>query len=458
MVAIGNNMKLLGQGLLILAAPLLLTVVKSNANTLLGADEIEERARWFEADSDVEISIPDDADLSFYLALAMRRNPAIRSSFHRWQATLEKSRYVGSLPDPTFSYTYFVENVETRVGPQEQRLGLRQAFPWFGTLGAKRDISIEAANADFRNLEAVRLRLFSEVKAAYYDYYYIEKDLQITRENMELLRFWESVARSRYEVGLRQHPDVIKAQVELGKLEDRLQTLEEMLEPAAARLRALLNIGDSIRLLPPRSVAVSEFELQPDSVISAVKQNNPDLQSLGHLIEKEKAGARFAEKLSLPGFTIGVEYIVTGKAMNPTIQESGKDPWMVGVSVSLPIWLGRNSARNAEARAQQRVAEYSYEDRENQLIAVTEKVLFDYSDALRKTRLYRDGLVPKAEQSLNANYSSYQAGETDFLYVLDAQRQLLDFQLTVEREKVRLAKTAAEIEMLTGNELERFKE
>jgi outer membrane protein TolC len=65
-------------------------------------------------------------------------------------------------------------------------------------------------------------------------------------------------------------------------------------------------------------------------------------------------------------------------------------------------------------------------------------------------------LVPKAEQSLNATYSAYQAGEIDFLNVLDAQRQLLNFQLTVAHERTRLATRRAQLEMLSGTELNRF--
>jgi outer membrane protein TolC len=61
--------------------------------------------------------------------------------------------------------------------------------------------------------------------------------------------------------------------------------------------------------------------------------------------------------------------------------------------------------------------------------------------------------VPKAEQALNASYAAYQAGETDFLNLLDAQRQLLDFQLMFERSRTDLAMRGAEIEMITGREL-----
>jgi outer membrane protein TolC len=126
---------------------------------------------------------------------------------------------------------------------------------------------------------------------------------------------------------------------------------------------------------------------------------------------------------------------------------------MASIGVSLPIWFGANRARKEEAQAQYRTAQHKYSDAQNRLTALTEKIVFEYEDAMRKTSLYRDGLVPKAEQSLNANYTAYQAGETDFLNLLDAQRLLLDFQLQFERSKSDLAIKRAEIEMITGKEV-----
>jgi len=159
-------------------------------------------------------------------------------------------------------------------------------------------------------------------------------------------------------------------------------------------------------------------------------------------------------KASLPNFTLGIDYIETGEALNPSMDGSGIDPWIVGVGINLPIWFGKNRAKKGEAKARLKAAEYSFTDATNQLEALVEKVVFQYSDALRKTRLYRDGLIPKAEQALNASYTAYQAAEMDFLNVLDAQRQLLAFQLQFERAIADLATRRAQIEMITGNELE----
>ena len=395
---------------------------------------------------------PATAGLDDYLAYAAIESPALRAAFYDWTTRIERSGYAGKLPDPLFSYTYFIENVETRVGPQLQRFQIRQPFPWFGTLGARKDITVEAAHAGYQKYQAEKLALFYRVKAAYYEYYYVGRDIAITRDNLKLLTFWESVARAKYRVALKQHPDVIKAQVELGKLEDHLRTVESMVAPAAARLRAAANLADSIALPPPAEIDIREETVSGDSVLARVMANNPDLQSLAHVIDRENAARRLAGKASWPDFFIDASYITTGEAAMSGVPDSGKDAITASVGLTLPIWLGANKAKRNEAEAQYRRARYDYSEAQNRLTAIVERVVFEYEDALRKTRLYRDGLVPKAEQSLNANYTAYQAGETDFLNVLDAQRQLLDFQLQLERSRANLAIRGAEIEMLSGRE------
>jgi outer membrane protein TolC len=435
-----------------------LSVLVFSATSLLGMDRNRARdiadslSSVFDDDMKSLVFNPDGG-LSHYLSYAAKNNPELRASYYQWIAQLEKSGYAGAMPDPVISYGRFIENVETRVGPQEHRLGLRQPYPWFGTLGAREDIAFEASNAAFKRFQANRLRLFYQLKAAYYELYYLGRNIDITRENMDLLTFWESVARTKYRVGLKKHPVVIKAQVELGKLEDKLLSLVSSVEPVRAKLRTALNIPSTTMLPLPSAIEITEAELSRDSVIALAEASNPSLGAIMHMIDKEEAGVRLAGKSSFPNFTFGVDYIVTGKALNPSMPESGKDPWGLSIGMSLPIWFGKNKAKKNEARALYRAATERYNETENQLTQIAELKLFEYDDALRKVQLYRDGLVPKAEQSLNALYTAYQAGEADFLSLLDAQRQLLEFQLQYERSLTDLAKGKAELEMLTGTEL-----
>lgn len=390
------------------------------------------------------------AGLTEYLAYAATQSPAVRAAFYEWTSVLERSGYAGAPPYPSFTYGYFIESVETRVGPQTQVFRLRQDFPWFGTLGARKDITTQASRAAYEKFESEKLKLFYQVKSAYYEYYYLGRAISITRDNLELLTFWESVARAKYRVALTRHPDIIKAQVELGKLEDRLRTVEQMATPVVEQLRAVMNLPDSVELPVPTEVDIDEVPIDGDTVIAEVLANNPDLKSLQHLIDKEQAAMRLAGKVSWPSFSIGVDYIDVGEAVDPTMPESGKDAFLATVGMSIPIWFGANKSRKDEAEARYRRAQSNLADAQNRLRAFSERIIFEYDDALRKTKLYRDGLVPKAEQSLDVNYTAYQAGETDFLNLLDAQRQLLDFQLQFERSRSNLGITRSKIEMVTG--------
>jgi len=392
--------------------------------------------------------LPENPALTDYFELTVWYSPVLRAAYSDWEAALAAAGYAGAPPDPVFGYMYFVEPVETRVGPQNHRFSLRQRLPWFGTLGARKDREAQAALATERRFVSKQLQLFYQVEAAYADYYYLGQEIELTRENLELLRFWESVARSKYRVALKQHPDVIKAQVELGRLEDRLLTLERQTAPASARLRAAVGMSEAITLSVPQTLHVDETLAGRDAILESALEANPDLQALLHTIESTNAGVRAAGKIQWPGLVLGVDYISTGPAVIPDMPDSGKDPFMVSVGMSVPLWFGANGARKREAEARHRSAEYTYADARIRLSALVEQSLFEHEDALRKTRLYRDGLVPKAHQSLNASYTAYQAGEADFLNVLDAQRQLLEFQLLLERSRSNLAIARAALDMI----------
>lgn len=401
-----------------------------------------------------QLNLTSKSGLNEYLKLASVNNPGLKSSFYLWKSDLEKTGYAGALPDPVLMYGYFIENVETRVGPQNQKFSIRQMIPWFGTLGDKKNIAFEMSNVSFKKFEADMLKLFYQVKDAYYDFYYLGREIEITKENIELLKFWESVVRTKYKVALTQHPDVIKAQVELGVLEDRLLTLEDKIRPTKARLIAVLNVPEKTEIPIPEQISINESNIEENKYIQDVINNNPNLAAIKHMIEKENHAINLANKSSLPNFTFGIDYIETGEALNPLMAESGKDPLVASVGINIPLWFGKNNSKKNEAKAKKKSAEYLLTDKENQLTAVTENIIFQHNDALRKIQLYRDGLIPKAEQSLNASYTSYQAGKADFLNVLDAQRQLLNFQLMLDMSKTMLAKRKAELDMLTGIELQ----
>ncbi len=395
----------------------------------------------------------EDATLQDYLAYAALSNPGLEAAFDEWKRALEKVPQARTLPDPRFTYAHYIREVETRVGPQRQAYSLMQTLPWFGKLRLRGYAALEGSDAAHQRYEAAKLRLFYRVKHAYYEYYYLARAIAITEENMRLLSSLESVARAKFKTGMAPQPAIIKAQVELGKLEDRLNSMEAMRKPTVARLNAALGRSTDSDLPWPQKIVQQEADLKDDELFEELKQSNPELRALAFMTAKEEVSVKLARKNYFPDITLGAKFIDTGDAMNPDMVDSGKDPVMATVSINVPLWVGKYRAGEREARARAHAAASRREDRENKLLADLTMVLFHFRDAERKIDLYHDTLVPKAEQALSTTQRAFAAGKADFFDLIEAERTLLEFQLSYERALVDRAQRLAEIEMLIGREI-----
>ncbi len=394
----------------------------------------------------------EHSTLPDYLVYAALHNPGLEAAFDRWKAVLEKIPQVRSLPDPRFTYAYYIENVETKVGPQRHKIDLSQAFPWFGKLDLRGDIALEEANIQKQTYEKIKLSLFYQVKVAYYDYYFLSRSIRITGENLKLLSYFENVARTQYESGKATNADVIKAQVELGKLEERLLSLQDLREPIMARLNAVLNRPADSQLPWPASIQIYDITLADEEIIRQALENNPDLKAIDVEVEKETKVINLAKKQFYPDMMIGLSYIETGHSSMPGIADSGNDPIMTMFSINLPLWRDKYRAGVREAELRQKSVFKERENQKNVLIAEMKTTLYNLHDSGRKIMLYRDSLIPKARQSLNVTQTAFESGKKDFLSLIDAQRSLLELELAYERALTNCARYLAQVEMLVGKD------
>ncbi len=406
----------------------------------------------FQIDEPPDLKLSDRSSLNEYLAYAALRNPGLKAAFYRWQAALARGTQARSLPDPQVRFGYFIRQVETRVGAQRSKLGVSQMIPWPGKLVLAGQVAEKAAAAARQRYEAAKLRLFYRVKNAYYEYYYLAKAIEVTKANVDLVKYLEQVARTKYKAGAAKHPDVIRAQVELGKLEDRWKSLRDLRSPLVAQLNAALDRPAEAELpwpkAPPPRARLNARDAQ---VLAEVKTANPELAALDAEIERAGKAVRLARQSYFPNFMVGVDYVFTDDPDGPMpTEDRGKDPVMVGVGITLPLWLGKKRAAVREARARLLATGFSRRNRENVLLARVKRVLFGVRDAERKIDLYAEVLIPKAKQALGATETAFKAGKVDFLNLIDAQRVLLEFQLSHERALSRHAQRVGELEMLVG--------
>ena len=393
---------------------------------------------------------PADANapqtLSEYLKYAALHNAGLKAAFEEWKAAMEQIPQAKALPDPTFTYGYFTEQLQTR-----QQAGIMQMFPWFGKIEARTDAAAAAAKAAQRRYEARKLRLFFDVKEAFYEYSYLAGAIQIAKQNLELARHYEEVARTKYLTSMATHPDIVRAQIRIAELQYKLDAMERSRDPNVARLNAVLNRPPDAPLPWPRQEPTQPVQVDHRIVVAALKQSNPELQAMGFDVEQFRREIDVARRNFYPDIGLGVEWM---KMNIGSMSGSGTDDdVMLGLQLNLPIWRRSYKAAELQARAAVRRAQHEKQNTENELVARIAGTLYEYEDSGRRLSLYGDVLVPKAEQLINTSEAAYIAGTADFLNLIDAEQTLLEFRLERERAWTSRQQRLAELEMLAGTDL-----
>ena len=291
------------------------------------------------------------------------------------------------------------------------------------------------------------------MKKIYYEYAYLARAIEITRENIELMRYLETIATTRYTTGSAKHADIIRPQVALGKLEDRLHSLQELRYPLAARLNALTDRPAETDIPFPASIPTMSIGDSDESLLARLADANPQLIYWQTVLARAEAGKDLAERNYFPDFTFGLDVTDVDKARNPGVIGDGQNPVMASMSFNVPIWLDARDAAVDESKARIIAAKRSRIGMERKLKADLELALYKYRDAGRKINLYKDTLVPKAEQSLGVIMEAFTTGAGSSLDLIDAEQTLLELQLAYYRALTDQAQQLAEIETLVGSEL-----
>jgi len=420
-----------------------ITEVRQSGEAVIGEDQLQ-------APAPPELN--EGSSLDHYLRYAALHNTELEAAFNRWKASLEKVPQVQSLPDPRFSYTYYIENINTGVIPESNKFNVEQMFPWFGTLDLHKEVALKESQEFREQFEALKTNLFYRVKLAYFEYYYLTRAIEITHKNLELMTVIEHNARIRYIAGKASYADVIKAQVQIAKLEEQLVGLNDMKNPLIAEFNALLNRAIDEYLPAPALIPDYVLTRTEESLYRLMREKNPELREFDIRIARETDTINLAKKQFYPDFTVGLDYEKVNARMSGE-SDSGMNPLMAMFGVTIPLWRNKYRAAVREAEITRTTAVSSLNSRENSLDAALNRALYNYRDARRKIGLYRDVLIPKAQESLDVSTLAYVAGTADFLDLLDAQSTLLDLEMMYERMLSNHAQYFSELEMLVGQDL-----
>ncbi|WP_163324215.1 TolC family protein [Draconibacterium mangrovi] len=385
--------------------------------------------------------------LEDYFQVAAENNPGLQAKYKDFEAALQKVPQVSSLPDPTFSFGYFISPVETRVGPQRAKFSLSQMFPWFGTLEAQADAASLMADAKYQAFLDARNRLYYSVSEAYYPLIELGRLKAIEQRNIEILQSYKTIANSKFKNGVSPMTDVLRVDIMLKDAETNLGILNKKEKPLLVAFNNLLNRDENEAVVLQDSLAM---ELLPENFRrDSLLTNNPMLDAIDLKQQASEKSELAAQRQGLPKVGVGLDYAIVGKRTDMEVKDNGKNIFMPMVSVSIPIF--RKKYRAAEKEAQLMQEQYSFQKEEtiNSLTSGYESVWFQIQQQKDLIDLYEEQIL-ETGQTLNLLFSAYGNSGKDFEEVLRMQQQLLKYEKMKAMAESQYQTAVAKINYITA--------
>lgn len=360
---------------------------------------------------------PRDATLATLVDEALAARPELAQALAEVRAARERVPQARALADPMLQVG--VQNDGFRsweVGKMETSwisFMASQTIPLSDRLGLRGELAESDVRQRSLALERLRLTTVADVQRAYLG-------LQLARERLQLLEklaaVWEksiAVAQSRYETGDGAQSDLLRARLELARLQQRrrLQQVDERLQAQA--LNRLRHKPLDQRVETARRLTELDFPQPPEeaAALAAARDRSPELLSSRTGLQRAGRAKDLALRAWVPDLSVGVGVMVRGPL----------DPmWTVTLGVPVPVYGGLKQGRGvAEAGA---LAEAAGQDVETveQLLALRIHQRLDAWRTQQDVWLATRDLLVQAEATAESTLGQYRVGKVSFASVLEA--------------------------------------
>jgi|CXWL01.1.fsa_nt_gi multidrug efflux system outer membrane protein len=299
----------------------------------------------------------------------------------------------------------------------------------FGTLRRQNESIKRQVGADAAALDDVRLTIVAEVAQAWFSLRGTQARLAVQERNLANLKDNLKILREQLEAGRGTELDVARSnalglsvaalipatRAEITRHEQRLAVLTA--QPVAA-LRTQMAPEKALPELP---------DLVPVGTPAEWLQRRPDIRAAEWRLAKEvsEIGVQVAEffpKLNLLG-----SFGSTAQSFG-NLAASGTSRWQFGPTLSWSFLdFGRVRQRVLAQRARADGAIGAYQEAWLKALEETENALANYRAANESAQALEQA-VSESRKALDLGRMRFDAGASDFLVVLDAERSLLDFE------------------------------
>ena len=364
--------------------------------------------------------------------LALASEPGQMALLAQSGATREQAVATGALPDPVLRVGLANYPISgggfSAEGMTQAQLGLRQSFPRGRAQGAEQlraraEAMSESARARGRDVLAA-------ARIAWLDAYYAQQALDLVSESRPFFADLVSVTRSMYAVGRKTQHDVLRAELELSRLDVRLMETKQARAEAQAALSRWLG-QDAYR---PLAMKLPAWDMLPSlEDLRVGLDEHPAVSAASADISARKAAVRIAEEQKKPGWALDVGYGYRDGYLPDGSSRS--DFVSLSVSVDLPFFSENRQDRKLAAALGNRTA--AVQSRAELLARLRSELDVEYArwtDLTRRLELYESQILEQSSDQAQAALLAYQSDTGDFA---DVMRGYID-DLNTRLERIRL--------------------
>jgi cobalt-zinc-cadmium efflux system outer membrane protein len=365
-------------------------------------------------------------------AMALANHPAVLQARLGTDAARARARQAGAWPNPTIGYI----GEEISPGPTirggEHGAFFEQTIPLGAKLRLNRAVFEHSIAEEQSQAEAQQLAVLTSVRELYYVVLVGERRVAALERLSALAEEAVGISRQLFNVGGADRPDVLESEIQARRTQLDLDAARNGLHAARQQLSAAA--GDPTVASRPLAGSIDEAvpELEREATLRALLDQSPVVHAARAASERARATVARARRETSPDL-----FVRGGVAYNRELLESGpgggRQPvgWegLAEVGVTVPLF-NRNQGGIAAARADEGRADAERRRRELELQSQFAVVYSQYLTALRASEVYRDDMLPRAEEAHRLYLERYREMGATYPQVLAAQRTL--FQTSAE--------------------------
>ena len=384
------------------------------------------------------------------VAAALEANPQIHAAVRRLALAQSKSGTARSLDDPML----MVRDWDTPLrepwdlNQAQLMLSIQQTF----VSRQKRDLRAKVAGDDAEmaasDLESLRQSIAAQIRKDCADLRRNAEEMRLHDSESSLLKEALSDALAQYSTGRVPQLDVLRAQMAVTRLDEHLIELEQEQDTARAELNVLMGrpADEPVEIEGGYAATVPIPPLEELERLSL--EHRPELAGLRKGIGKSKDDAQMTRLAMKPDFTAALGYMLmpTGSA--------SRNAYMAELTMNLPsLNRARHDGEARQADAATAVAQADLDAKAASVFLDVRQAQIAIAAAERRTKVYRDTLLPQAEASFKAATAAYQNNRAELSALIEGKRLLLDIQTALYQASADRDRGVADLERAIGTAL-----